>query len=72
MPVCCKCVYCTLITKIDTILYQNCVYELIKQLVEWPKYVYCFTEPRVAKDFPMDYLYRVKQIHSEGGHGSQG
>lgn len=53
-------------------MYQNCVYELIKQLVEWPKYVYCFTEPRVAKDFPMDYLYRVKQIHSEGGHGSQG
>lgn len=30
------------------------------------------SEPRVAKDFPMDYLYRVKQIHSEGGHGSQG
>lgn len=53
-------------------MYQNCVYELIKQLVDRPKYVYCFTEPRVAKDFPMDYLYRVKQIHSEGGHGSQG
>ncbi|XP_061181682.1 phenylalanine--tRNA ligase alpha subunit-like [Saccostrea echinata] len=30
------------------------------------------SEPRTAHEFPMDYLYRVKDIHSNGGHGSQG
>ncbi|XP_062509789.1 phenylalanine--tRNA ligase alpha subunit-like [Corticium candelabrum] len=29
-------------------------------------------EPRHATDFPMDYLERVKTVHSEGGYGSQG
>ncbi|XP_028841060.1 phenylalanine--tRNA ligase alpha subunit isoform X1 [Denticeps clupeoides] len=30
------------------------------------------SDPAVAKDFPMDYLERVKKVHSEGGYGSQG
>ncbi|XP_070562510.1 phenylalanine--tRNA ligase alpha subunit-like [Ptychodera flava] len=29
-------------------------------------------DPMNAHDFPMDYLERVKKIHSEGGYGSQG
>ncbi|KAG8544369.1 hypothetical protein GDO81_022605, partial [Engystomops pustulosus] len=26
----------------------------------------------MASEFPMDYLERVKKVHSEGGYGSQG
>ncbi|CAM5169811.1 unnamed protein product [Eretmochelys imbricata] len=29
-------------------------------------------DPAKATDFPMDYLKRVKKIHSQGGYGSQG
>nr|XP_025042866.1 phenylalanine--tRNA ligase alpha subunit [Pelodiscus sinensis] len=29
-------------------------------------------DPAEATDFPMDYLKRVKKIHSQGGYGSQG
>ncbi|XP_065834457.1 phenylalanine--tRNA ligase alpha subunit-like isoform X2 [Oscarella lobularis] len=29
-------------------------------------------EPKCAHEFPMDYLERVKKVHSEGGYGSQG
>ena len=31
-----------------------------------------FPEPKCAHEFPMDYLERVKKVHSEGGYGSQG
>ncbi|XP_042200584.1 phenylalanine--tRNA ligase alpha subunit [Callorhinchus milii] len=30
------------------------------------------SDPATATEFPMDYLERVKQVHSEGGYGSQG
>ncbi|XP_067829150.1 phenylalanine--tRNA ligase alpha subunit [Heptranchias perlo] len=30
------------------------------------------SEPAIATQFPMDYLERVKKVHSEGGYGSQG
>ncbi|XP_035252881.1 phenylalanine--tRNA ligase alpha subunit isoform X2 [Anguilla anguilla] len=30
------------------------------------------SDPATAHDFPQDYLQRVKQVHSEGGYGSQG
>ncbi|XP_045767572.1 phenylalanine--tRNA ligase alpha subunit [Maniola jurtina] len=30
------------------------------------------SSPAVSTDFPMDYLERVKKVHSEGGYGSQG
>ena len=29
------------------------------------------SEPRLSTQFPYDYLERVKQVHSEGGYGSQ-
>ncbi|CAH0399269.1 unnamed protein product [Chilo suppressalis] len=29
-------------------------------------------DPATTTDFPMDYLERVKKVHSEGGYGSQG
>ena len=29
-------------------------------------------DPQYAHEFPMDYLERVKKMHQEGGHGSQG
>ncbi|XP_074641944.1 phenylalanine--tRNA ligase alpha subunit-like [Tubulanus polymorphus] len=29
-------------------------------------------DPKDATDFPMDYLKRVKDVHSNGGYGSQG
>nr|CAB3244774.1 phenylalanine--tRNA ligase alpha subunit [Phallusia mammillata] len=29
-------------------------------------------EPAVTNQFPMEYLERVKKVHSEGGYGSQG
>lgn len=31
-----------------------------------------FTDPQYAEEFPMDYLEKVKTIHSVGGYGSQG
>uniref|UniRef100_A0A672FUA4 Phenylalanine--tRNA ligase alpha subunit n=1 Tax=Salarias fasciatus TaxID=181472 RepID=A0A672FUA4_SALFA len=30
------------------------------------------SDPALARDFPQDYLERVRRIHSEGGYGSQG
>ncbi|XP_060072242.1 phenylalanine--tRNA ligase alpha subunit-like [Ylistrum balloti] len=30
------------------------------------------SDPQFAHEFPMDYLARVKKVHSEGGYGSQG
>lgn len=30
------------------------------------------SEPRITTKFPMDYLERVKTVHSKGGYGSQG
>jgi len=30
------------------------------------------SDPKSASAFPMDYLERVKQVHSKGGYGSQG
>ncbi|PSN45173.1 Phenylalanine--tRNA ligase alpha subunit [Blattella germanica] len=30
------------------------------------------SEPKLSNDFPMDYLQRVKKVHSMGGYGSQG
>ncbi|XP_068606060.1 phenylalanine--tRNA ligase alpha subunit [Brachionichthys hirsutus] len=30
------------------------------------------SDPALARDFPQDYLERVKKVHSEGGFGSQG
>lgn len=30
------------------------------------------SDPAMAHSFPMDYLERVKKVHSEGGYGSQG
>uniref|UniRef100_A0A3B5MAT1 Phenylalanine--tRNA ligase alpha subunit n=1 Tax=Xiphophorus couchianus TaxID=32473 RepID=A0A3B5MAT1_9TELE len=30
------------------------------------------SDPSLAHGFPMDYLERVKKVHSEGGYGSQG
>ncbi|KAG8190047.1 hypothetical protein JTE90_023019 [Oedothorax gibbosus] len=30
------------------------------------------SDPQFADDFPMDYLQRVKKVHSVGGYGSQG
>ncbi|XP_060571763.1 phenylalanine--tRNA ligase alpha subunit-like [Ruditapes philippinarum] len=30
------------------------------------------SDPATAHSFPMDYLERVKKVHSEGGYGSQG
>lgn len=39
---------------------------LIKNLL------YIFLDPQFADDFPMDYLERVKKVHSVGGYGSQG
>ncbi|XP_059061498.1 phenylalanine--tRNA ligase alpha subunit [Achroia grisella] len=30
------------------------------------------SSPATSTDFPMDYLERVKKVHSEGGYGSQG
>ncbi|KAL5015727.1 hypothetical protein ScPMuIL_005316 [Solemya velum] len=30
------------------------------------------SEPQHAHEFPMEYLERVKEVHSEGGYGSQG
>ncbi|KAG7279696.1 hypothetical protein CRUP_011628, partial [Coryphaenoides rupestris] len=30
------------------------------------------SDPAVAKDFPPQYLERVRKVHSEGGYGSQG
>ncbi|KAJ8404153.1 hypothetical protein AAFF_G00339260 [Aldrovandia affinis] len=30
------------------------------------------SDPAVATEFPLDYLERVKKVHSEGGYGSQG
>jgi phenylalanyl-tRNA synthetase alpha chain len=31
-----------------------------------------FLEPKSSSQFPADYLARVKEVHSHGGHGSQG
>lgn len=30
------------------------------------------SDPRTSSNFPMDYLEKVKKIHSKGGYGSQG
>nr|CAH7728878.1 unnamed protein product [Callosobruchus chinensis] len=30
------------------------------------------SDPKVSSKFPMDYLERVKKVHSKGGYGSQG
>jgi phenylalanyl-tRNA synthetase alpha chain len=30
------------------------------------------SEPAIGKDFPQEYLERVKKVHSEGGYGSLG
>ncbi|XP_041091659.1 phenylalanine--tRNA ligase alpha subunit isoform X2 [Polyodon spathula] len=30
------------------------------------------SDPAIATEFPLDYLERVKKVHSEGGYGSQG
>ncbi|KAK6468723.1 phenylalanine--tRNA ligase alpha subunit [Huso huso] len=30
------------------------------------------SDPAIATEFPLDYLERVKRVHSEGGYGSQG
>ncbi|CAN9505961.1 unnamed protein product [Ophioblennius macclurei] len=30
------------------------------------------SDPALARDFPQEYLERVRRIHSEGGYGSQG
>lgn len=30
------------------------------------------SDPKISTKFPMDYLERVKKVHSEGGYGSQG
>ncbi|XP_035220270.1 phenylalanine--tRNA ligase alpha subunit-like [Stegodyphus dumicola] len=30
------------------------------------------TDPQYAEEFPMDYLEKVKKVHSVGGYGSQG
>ena len=30
------------------------------------------SDPELSKNFPMDYLERVKKVHSVGGYGSQG
>lgn len=30
------------------------------------------SEPKLSMEFPSDYLERVRQVHSEGGYGSQG
>lgn len=30
------------------------------------------SDPKVSTKFPMDYLERVKRVHSKGGYGSQG
>ncbi|XP_077474295.1 phenylalanine--tRNA ligase alpha subunit [Stigmatopora argus] len=30
------------------------------------------SDPALAREFPQDYLERVKRVHSEGGYGSQG
>lgn len=30
------------------------------------------SEPKLSTEFPCDYLERVRQVHSEGGYGSQG
>ncbi|GLH10957.1 Phenylalanine--tRNA ligase alpha subunit [Gryllus bimaculatus] len=30
------------------------------------------SEPATSKNFPKDYMQRVKKVHSEGGYGSQG
>jgi len=32
----------------------------------------CFLEPRISTKFPMEYLERVKIVHSKGAYGSQG
>jgi phenylalanyl-tRNA synthetase alpha chain len=29
------------------------------------------SDPAVSTKFPMDYLERVKEVHSKGGYGSQ-
>lgn len=29
-------------------------------------------EPRISTKFPMEYLEKVKTVHSEGAYGSQG
>ena len=31
-----------------------------------------FSDPADAHEFPMEYLERVKKVHSQGGYGSQG
>jgi len=31
-----------------------------------------FIEPRISTRFPMEYLEKVKEVHSKGGYGSQG
>lgn len=30
------------------------------------------SDPKLSSKFPMDYLERVKKMHSKGGYGSQG
>lgn len=30
------------------------------------------SDPKTSSNFPMDYLERVKKVHSKGGYGSQG
>lgn len=34
--------------------------------------VLCILEPRITTKFPMEYLERVKTVHSKGGYGSRG
>lgn len=33
---------------------------------------FCLLEPYISKKFPMDYLERVKIVHSKGAYGSEG
>jgi len=39
--------------------------------VLWSLYV-DDADPAEAQEFPMDYLEKVKTVHSVGGYGSQG
>lgn len=34
--------------------------------------MFFIVDPAVSREFPQDYLEKVKKVHSEGGYGSQG
>jgi len=34
--------------------------------------IVCVAEPRTSSHFPLEYLQKVKQVHSKGGYESQG